>query len=128
MLIVMAAVLLVILVLCGFGIRSKNNDFEGLSIFVGFVSILVFGICLLTASVQYIQAEGRIAELNEMRRMISEVGPDDANMEDVYGEAAKLNRKLSKAKRYNQMFVLDPWYPDEYVNQNPIALPAGSQN
>lgn len=128
MLIVLGLVLLVILVFCGYKVRSDKNDQETGWVFFAFLSILVFGICLLTAGIKYIQAEGKIAELNEMRRMIREAGSDAANLEDVYGEAAKLNRKLAKAKRYNKMFVFDPWWPDKYVSQEPIALPASPQN
>lgn len=128
MLIVMAAVLLVILGLCVLGIRSENDDLTGIGVLVGAVSSIVFAVCLLSAGINYISSAGAIAELDEMRRMISEVGPDDANMEDVYGEAAKLNRQLAKSKRYNQMFVLDPWHPDKYVEQDLIPLSVSSQN
>lgn len=129
MLIVMAAVLLVILGLCVYKFRTeKQSDMRGLWVFIGGVFIIIFGAFLFSSGVNQLAAEGRIAELDEMRRMISEVGPDNANMEDVYGEAAKLNRKLAKVKRYNQMFIFEPWCPDKYVEQDLIPLSVSSQN
>ena len=105
---------------CSFNASRRNNDLW----FVGaFVCIIVLVIMGLSLAVAHWAAIGEIAEIDEMKRMITEAIPDASELEDVYGEAAKLNRKLASAKKYNALFWADPWIPDSYATQDPIALP-----
>lgn len=126
MLIILTVVTFVLAGLCLYGLLWGDIDSVGFWAISFGVVVGTYAGLLAGAGTRHFLAEGEIAKLNEMRRMVSDVGPNKANMEDVYGEAAKLNLDLAVAKRYNQMFVLDPWIPDKYADQEPIALPSGS--
>jgi len=103
---------------------AKTDAPEGILVVSGFVALIV-GIFLLSFIVSaihnYVEFEPSIAEIEQLRKDVARV--DLKNAEDVYGQAATMNRVITVNQARNKMFFYDQFIPDGWDNVKLIEIP-----
>lgn len=94
--------------------------------FVLVIMILIIIIYAIGISVMQFRTLGDIAEIESVRMAVKNV--NDAEAEDILGQALEINRRISRLRRYNGILWLDLLIPDEWMEIALIDISSQKRN